>query len=299
MSDSANNKSENKDRISDLPDCVIVHILSFLDTKHVVGTCVLSIRWKDMWKHLPALKLHKSDFRTIKIFSKCVSKVLSLRNSSISLQSLDFERYNCRFEPQILKTVVNYALSHNVQQLGLYVNGNIAQIMFSCETLTHLKLSIHNGKGHETLFPKSFNLPALTSLQLESFTFCVGDNDCAEPFSIFNKLNSLLISDCTVKDTKTLCISSAALVDLTIYNNSNDYYKIELSTLSLCTFAFCGTPYQSISGSNVSSLKHVDIHAEAELDSYSLGPPMFLFSWLLEFANIESLTVTATTLQVL
>jgi hypothetical protein len=112
-------------------------------------------------------------------------------------------------------------------------------------------------------------------------------------------LNSLLISNCTVKDTKTLCISSATLVDLTIYNNSNDYYKIELSTPSLCTFAFCGTPYQSISGSNVSSLKHVDIHAEAELDSYSLGPPMFLFSWLLEFANIESLTVTATTLQVL
>ncbi|PNX93299.1 F-box family protein [Trifolium pratense] len=299
MSNSTNKESENKDRLSDLPDCVIIHILLLLNIKQAVGTCVLSRRWKDMWKHLPALILHKSDFRTIKIFTKCVSKVLSLRDSSISLQSLDFERYNCRFEPHILKTVVNYALSHNVQQLGLYVNGDIAQIPFSCETLTHLKLSIHNGIGHETLFPKSLDLPALTNLQLGNFTFCVGDNDCAEPFSILNRLNNLFICDCTVKGTETLCISSATLVNLTIYNNSNDYYKIELCTPSLCTFAFCGTPCQSISASDVSSLKHVDIHAEAEVVSYNLGPPMFLFSWLLEFANIESLTVTATTLQVL
>ncbi|PNX92056.1 F-box family protein [Trifolium pratense] len=296
--------SENKDRLSDLPESIILHIMSFLNTEYAVRTCILSTKWKDIWKRLPALILRSYEFRSMEIFKKIVSNVLSLRDSSISLQSLDFERYNCRFETEMLKTVVNYALTHNVQRIGLYVNGgDIAQIpptMFSCETLTHLKLSIHNGIRHKTvLFPESLNLPALTSLQLGNFTFCVRDNDSAEPFSILNRLNNLLISDCTVKGTDTLCISSATLVNLTIYNNSNDYYKIELRTPSLCTFAFCGTPCQSISGSNVSSLKHVDIHAEAEVVSYSLGPPMFLFSWLLEFANIKSLTVTATTLQVL
>jgi len=86
-----------------------------------------------------------------------------------------------------------------------------------------------------------------------------------------------------------------------MYNYSENFYKIELCTPSLCTFTSCGAPYQKISGSNISSLKHVDIHAEAKVSSYSHspGPPMFLFSWLLEFADIKSLTLTSTTLQVL
>jgi len=43
---------ENEDRLSDLPDGVILHILSFLNTKHVVRTCVLSKRWEHLWKRI-------------------------------------------------------------------------------------------------------------------------------------------------------------------------------------------------------------------------------------------------------
>ncbi|RHN67135.1 putative F-box domain, leucine-rich repeat domain, L domain-containing protein [Medicago truncatula] len=301
---------ENEDRLSDLPESVILHILSFLNTKDAVQTCVLSPIYKDLWKRLPALTLHNRDFRTFKIFTTFVSKILSLRDSSISLQSLDFQRHNGRFEPQ-LKKIVNYAISHNVQQLQLCVTCDIAQIphsLFSFQPLTHLELSIvqrdkhsetefpnsfslpalthlklsaaqwdRNRKrqflnslslpalthlmlsgysNHENLFPDSLDLPALTSLQLEHFTFCVSGNNCAEPFSTFSRLSSLLISDCTVKGKENLRISSVTLVNFTTYNFSEDYYKIELCTPSLCT-------------------------------------------WLLEFADIKSLTLTATALQVL
>ncbi|XP_062078538.1 putative FBD-associated F-box protein At5g53640 isoform X2 [Humulus lupulus] len=44
-----------EDRISKLPDTVIVHILSFLLTKDVVRTCLLSKRWKFMWYSVPKL----------------------------------------------------------------------------------------------------------------------------------------------------------------------------------------------------------------------------------------------------
>ncbi|XP_058781236.1 F-box/FBD/LRR-repeat protein At1g78750-like [Vicia villosa] len=310
------------DMLSELPDCVILHILSFLNTKDAVQTCILSVRWKDLWKHLPALIFHKSNFRTHKIFTKFVSTVLSLRDSSLALHTLDFNQGNSRLEPRVLKRIVNYAISHNVQHLGLSVTSSIAQIpltLFSSHTLTHLnlfisthddiaqmslnlpsltylKLSVYS--GHENVFPKSLILPALTSLQLGNFAFCVGDNGCAEPFSIFDRLNSLLICGCTVKDTTTLCISSATLVTFTMYSHSYDnFYKIDLCTPSLSTFAFCGTPYQEIRGSNISSLKHVDIHSDAL--SNDRWPPFFLLSWLIEFTNIISLTITATSLQVL
>ncbi|GAU49711.1 hypothetical protein TSUD_407880 [Trifolium subterraneum] len=317
-------ESENKDRFSNLSECVILHILSFLNAKDAVRTSVLSTRWKDLWKHIPALILHSSDFRSVKIFTEFVSKILCLRNSYIELRSLDFKYDVSHLElgkdfpdhlgPQVLEKIVNYAISHHVQQLGLSVTSGIAQILprlFHSLTLTHLKLSIYNSaidleqisldstvlRYLENLFPKYFNLPSLTSLQLGNFTFCVGDNGCAEPFSIFKRLNSLVISDCTVKGTETFCISSATLVNLTVYNNLKQYYKIELCTPSLCTFTFGGTPYQTISGSDISSLKHVDLHAKVV--PYSRAPPLLLFCWLLEFANIKSLTVTATTLQVL
>ncbi|AES88262.1 F-box/FBD-like domain protein [Medicago truncatula] len=43
----------NEDRLSDLPDCVLLHILSMLDSKHRVRTGILSKRWKHLWKHIP------------------------------------------------------------------------------------------------------------------------------------------------------------------------------------------------------------------------------------------------------
>nr|AFK48553.1 unknown [Lotus japonicus] len=59
---------ENKDRLSDLPDCILLYILSFVKAKHVVQTCVLSKRWKDLWKHLPTLILHSLDFTRLSSF---------------------------------------------------------------------------------------------------------------------------------------------------------------------------------------------------------------------------------------
>ncbi|GAU24748.1 hypothetical protein TSUD_355770 [Trifolium subterraneum] len=44
-----------EDRISNLPDGVLSHILSFLPTKTTVQTSILSNRWHHIWKHQPVL----------------------------------------------------------------------------------------------------------------------------------------------------------------------------------------------------------------------------------------------------
>ncbi|XP_057425525.1 putative F-box/FBD/LRR-repeat protein At4g13965 isoform X2 [Lotus japonicus] len=259
---------DNKDRLSDLHDCILLHILSFLKAKYAVQTCMLSKRWKDLWKRLPNLILLSADFDTFKFFTKFVSTILTRRDGSTALHALDFERMGC-IQPPLIKRIVNYAVSHNVQQLGIYVECDMQHLLpciFTCHTLTSLKLIVYpKGYSDITLFPKSLNLPALTTLHLGNFTFCSNDNDRADPFSAFNRLNSLIIDHCKLKDARTLCIS-----DL---------------------------PSQYLCGSGLSSVKEVNIDADILLSSPD--PPLILLSWLQDFVNITSLTVTTNTLQVL
>ncbi|XP_060965005.1 putative F-box/LRR-repeat protein At5g41840 [Cannabis sativa] len=47
--------ANDEDRISKLPNGVIHHMMSFLPTKDVVRTCLLSKRWKLIWYSVPAL----------------------------------------------------------------------------------------------------------------------------------------------------------------------------------------------------------------------------------------------------
>ncbi|CAK8577882.1 unnamed protein product [Lathyrus sativus] len=296
--------SVNEDRLSDLPDSVILHILSFLNTNHAIRTCLLSTRWKHLWKCIPTLILHFSRATTDEHFSVFVSKILSLRDKSTALHALDLYR-QCDIEPQLLQKILNCVCSHNthLQKLGISVCGDsdlILSCVSSCRALTSLKLSVYprGSNNRQTLFPNSLNLPALTSLDLANFVFCGGENGCVEPFLAFTKLNSLVIRGCKVMDAHIFTISSETLVNLTMNSNSSLLAKIKLNTPSLCTFNYTGDMLiHKICGSGLSSIKQVNIQSRLSLALKE--DALALFSWLLDFANIESLTVTSTVLQIL
>jgi len=297
------NPNPNQDRLSDLSDCVLLHILSFLDTKHAVQTCILSSRWSNLWKHISSLKLSSRHFqKNLKGFTKFVSHVLSLRNDTTSLLALDFYRSGT-IDPRILKRILKYAFSHNVQQLQVDVkcfSPKFPPSFFSCHTLTTLKLTI-DYYSHQNLFPNSLNLPQLTDLSLHRFIFCVGNNGRVNPFSTLIKLNSLVITGCIVRDYLNLCIVSATLANLTIQTgHSMSAMKFQLSTPSLCTFVYCGhVPFEKLgaSNSNLSSIEHVNLNVGMWLTS--ADNPVFLLNWLVELANIKSLSVTSRTLKVI
>ncbi|WZZ54493.1 hypothetical protein YC2023_054600 [Brassica napus] len=46
----------NEDRISELPEALLLHILSYVPTKDVIATSVLSKRWRSLWKMVPKLE---------------------------------------------------------------------------------------------------------------------------------------------------------------------------------------------------------------------------------------------------
>ncbi|AES69174.2 cytochrome C biogenesis protein ccsA, putative [Medicago truncatula] len=274
-----------EDRLSDLPDSI--------------QTCILSKRWKNLWKRLPTLTLISSQFKTLTNFDKFVSQVLSLRDRSNSLYALNFQRKGI-MAPYLLKRIFNYAVSHNVQRLQIDVNSDIksfSSCFFSCHTLTSLNLYVaHPRTSKKIFFPDYLNLPALTRLHLGDVAFRGG----AEPFSAYPRLNSLMISNFEIIGEQNLYISSTTLVKLKIqvyYEPKKNYCKIELSTPGLCTFSFVGTPFEILSGNNPSSVKHVKIYANMWWNYVTA--PSILLSWLQELADTKTLTVSSNTLQVL
>jgi hypothetical protein len=211
-------------------------------------------------------------------------------------------------EPDMLKSIAEYAISHNVQSLRTTITCDLQQFppcLFSSQTLTFVNLRVHPAiaASKKILFPNSLNLPALTTLTLRSFYFCPGYDGgydgCAEPFSVLNKLNTLVIEDCLLLDAQILCISSTTLVNLTVSERGfyRDSYICKLFTPSLCNLNYLKTLNQKLCLTHVCSFKHVYIdikkHTRIFKEDYQL-----LLNLFQELANIKSLTVSSRTLEV-
>ncbi|KAK7283000.1 hypothetical protein RIF29_12182 [Crotalaria pallida] len=307
-------RKENTNRFSDLIDCLLLHILSFLDFRDAIRTSVLSKRWRHLWQGLTSIILHSSNFGKGEKFGSlknCMSRLQSLSDGlPTSLHTLDFKHTGGSVTPELLGEFISYAISRNAQQLLIYAETNIESLkpsiyspIFSCETLTFLKLSLYheNDSDKRIVFPNSPNMPSLTSLHLANVAFCARGDYVVDPFSTLKSLKNLIISHCTLRyKPYIICISSATLSSLTIRSrDEKDNYAVELSTSNLLSsFAFEGVPSMHLLGNGLSHVKQVYIDAYT-LRNSSQDPPQVLLQWLRKLTNVQSLTVTANTLQVL
>ena len=75
-------------RINALPDNVLLHILSYLNARQVVQTCVLSRQWRNLWRSVPRINATSDEFEHMSdnydedtvLFKKFVNRFLMLRN---------------------------------------------------------------------------------------------------------------------------------------------------------------------------------------------------------------------------
>uniref|UniRef100_A0A8I6Z4F7 F-box domain-containing protein n=1 Tax=Hordeum vulgare subsp. vulgare TaxID=112509 RepID=A0A8I6Z4F7_HORVV len=54
--------SAGGDRLSNLPDCLLHSVLSYLRSRQVVHTSLLSRRWRHLWRAVPCIDIHHRDF---------------------------------------------------------------------------------------------------------------------------------------------------------------------------------------------------------------------------------------------
>lgn len=188
----------NEDKISELPDAVLSHMLSFLATKYAVRTSVLSTRWKNIWASVPCLDFeHKYSCQSDYVgFLSFIDRVLYYRDSS------DIQRFRLHFNGfaedfSRIDGWIRTAIRRNVVELDLNVKSfgrrgqqvfELPKSVFICKTLVVLKL-ISNCISYAP--PKSGCFPNLKFLHIR---VDYPDNDLMEKlFSYFPLLEDLTI----------------------------------------------------------------------------------------------------------
>ncbi|KAE8681972.1 hypothetical protein F3Y22_tig00111278pilonHSYRG00072 [Hibiscus syriacus] len=108
------------DQLSNLPDSIICHILSFLPTKLSVATSTLSKRWKHLWTAVPVLSFSSAEFiGTLGSFVDSIGKFLTnCQAQNVYQFTIDFKPF-LEVDEEHLGTWVAAAVERNVQELKL------------------------------------------------------------------------------------------------------------------------------------------------------------------------------------
>lgn len=196
---------EADDRLSSLPDDFIHKIISFISIKQAIGTSTLSSRWRFIWTSLPYLNFSIHDLSSLAKFSKFVTHVLSRRNTHIDAYSVKFIFCDELIQSSV-KIIMNYAFSHNVQQMIVWRWLNFYHefplSIFISQSLKHL--TIDRGDAPNPIkVTSTWKLPALTTLYLKNIGFNdVISDKCIGIFSKCPNLKNLTLNCATTLEIR-------------------------------------------------------------------------------------------------
>ncbi|KAG7561758.1 F-box domain [Arabidopsis thaliana x Arabidopsis arenosa] len=162
------------DRISNLPDDIIYHVISFLSAKEATCLKYASKKWLNLVTIIPsAVFVDSSSSASSGSFQDFADRIKlaqlashRMRRFSLKLQSLDFAQYS------IVNDCLRQVLECGVLDLELDINVkgdySLPFEIFTCQSVVKLKL----GSGFVIdILPKNALLPALKTLLLDSVRF--------------------------------------------------------------------------------------------------------------------------------
>ncbi|KAL3653034.1 hypothetical protein CASFOL_002715 [Castilleja foliolosa] len=138
------------DRLSALPDGIIIHILSFLGVKKSAVTSVLSKRWKFLWTALPTLEFNEESKESDKIieFVAMVNRTLVIRSRAHLEKFYINFRYDESFAPDV-DSWLDFVLRNKVKEVCLHLKSRteenryrLPEMMYSNPSL--IRFSVHD-----------------------------------------------------------------------------------------------------------------------------------------------------------
>ncbi|CAH9140409.1 unnamed protein product [Cuscuta epithymum] len=213
------------DRISALPDCLLVHIISFLGLKKAAATSILAKRWQFLWAELPSLKFEFADWgkyevtKTTTDFVAWVNRIIATRRGHYLEKLIVVFHYKECFAPDV-DNWLEFAIKNKVKEVTLNTSFSehyiLGEMMYCNSSLTSLSL-----KGCILVPGRTIEWSSLTKLQLSFVDL---------PQSVVEKilsgcpvLNSLDLSHCwgfTCLET-----NSKNFCQLRVYENENEGYQ--------------------------------------------------------------------------
>ncbi|TXG59565.1 hypothetical protein EZV62_014138 [Acer yangbiense] len=149
---------QRSDRLSNLPDPIIHHILSLMNTKCAVRTCVLSKNRSYHWTNIHTLSFCRHSFTNTLVFCDFISNVLH-RINHLKLLKLKLDCWNTTTRHKITSLVFEYAISHGFEELDTdMVDTTFPQILFQYQTLKTLKTTRGGNRSLEKLQTAHANL---------------------------------------------------------------------------------------------------------------------------------------------
>ncbi|KAF8051773.1 hypothetical protein N665_1668s0001 [Sinapis alba] len=218
------------DLISELPDDLLLRILSFLHTKTAFDAQLLSTRWLNLWKKLPTLYHDYTFHRSESQFIAFINKTLELLESPV------LKNFVLRIVPT--KTcggmLRGYLLAmRQVRELNFISTNPLAlevkKGIYHLQTLVILRIecfSLEDGYANQ------ISLQALKVLQLRCVRYS-SDASLSSILSSLPSLEDLLLDRClSYKSTKTLSIAVPCLQRLTVLR-CPDYCESHLMRLNV------------------------------------------------------------------
>lgn len=231
-----NEASECQDKFDDMPDCLILHILSFMETKEAVRTCVLSKRWRNLWTSILCLNFNSKSFHRLADFKKFVLWVLSRRDSSL-VKVLTYCRASVDYatDQNLFNKVIDHATSHGIEEIRINLRAKICGSppvdiplsLFNCQSLKRLEL--------KNCHPTNVSLPLTCEpmkklLHLEHFTV---DPDRAEFSNSFACLANLFgFTTLTTLSLSNMTLSCTGIDSLNPFVNCVNLKNLHLSKMS-------------------------------------------------------------------
>lgn len=220
------------DHLSSLPDSILTHIFSFLDSDTVVRTSVLSKRYRLLWTLSPCLDFRLFEFNDENLdcdearfpsiakkvcataFESYVNRVLQLREHS-NLVKFRLSLHN-NVGLEFAQNCVCYAAEHKVQHLRIrgYFHRKplvLPQMLLNLPSL--ISLNLRNATSNSIELPKSVSLPNLKSLCLKNFEFSE-NNYNGGLFSGCPNLETLVLYKCSIQPVNKLKVLNVNCLNL-------------------------------------------------------------------------------------
>ncbi|KAG8379835.1 hypothetical protein BUALT_Bualt07G0130700 [Buddleja alternifolia] len=249
------------DRISNLPDELLCHILSFLPTKKAVATAILSTKWKNLFPLIPNLQLKLNDILLLQpekssldvIFMNFVDRLLNVTlrdNSSVSTFHLILQKID---EGREIGNWISSALRLNVKKMDIrnrrLKNSNfVLDSLFGCNLVSLTLMLDFADEAPEC----RFSLPNLQMLCVQNMQFKVVNillEGCPS-------LEHLFVYNCYCYPGEMLRICLPSLKALKLF--SYIYFlegEVELDVPKLEYFNYCGFLANRYTGKKMKSLR--------------------------------------------